>query len=59
MEVRHKAIQLINHCVIVKDNAICSDREIRKRNKFHSMQDAQKWINEELDFESKVNVTID
>jgi hypothetical protein len=36
----YKAIQLVNHSVITKDNKICGDRDIQKRNKFHYFAEA-------------------
>ena len=44
--MKYKAIQLMNHSAIYKDNVICTDREIKKRNKFEWLAEAEQWASD-------------
>lgn len=44
----------MNYCVIAKDNKVCTDREIQKRNKFAYLSEAQEYIDDNLSFKTIV-----
>ena len=47
-DLNYKAIAIRNYTHIYLNNVICTDREIRKKNQFISVAEAQEWINDEL-----------
>lgn len=44
--VKYKAIKLSKHCVITKNNEICTDREIQTKNSFNYLSEAQEKCDE-------------
>ena len=52
--MKYKAIPIRSYTHIYLDNVKCTDRQIKKKNKFITEAEAQEWI--DLNEESKQNI---